>query len=155
MVEVVSVERYKSLNGYTYEKLADAERADAEWRKENEYDLERDVARLTEHGTRVMKYMVRNEENRKYSQYPMLYVLQSKHDTPSYVAKTVAAVPRVYFEILKFNKAWGCYYTPAATAITDEIVRTENYLAALAFVKERVDQQYENVLSQDVEIYGE
>ena len=155
MVEVVTVERYKSLDGYTYDKLADAERADAEWRKENEYDLGRDIARLTKLGERDMRYLTRNEENRRYSQYPMLYVLKSKHEDVSYVAKTVAAVPRVYFEILKFNKEWGCYYTAAAKAITDEIVRTENYLAALAFVKERVDHQYENVLSQDVQIYGE
>ena len=155
MVEAVTVERYKSLNGYVYDKLADAERADAEWRKENEYNLERDVAQLTKIGERDMKYLTRNEESRKYSQYPMLYVLKSKHDDLSYVAKNVTAVPRVYFEILKYNKNWGCYYTAAAKAITDEIVRTDNHLAALAFVKERVDYQYENVLSQDVQIYGE
>lgn len=150
MVEVVTVERYKSLNGYIYDKLADAEKADALWRKENEYDLEKDIAHLTKLGQREMFYLKRNEEQRKHSRYPMLYVLEAKHGDEHYMASTVDAVPKVYFEILKTNKDYGFYWATADKAITDEIVRTENHLAAIAFVKERVDYQYENVTTEDV-----
>ncbi len=155
MVDVVTVERYKSLNGYVYDKLQDAERADAEWRREHEYDLANDVVRLTKTGQRDINYLTRIEENRRYSQYPMLFVLNAKHGNQYYVAKTVSAVPKIYFEILKFNRDSEFYYTPAAKAISDEIVRTANYPAALAFVKERVDYQYENVFTETVAIYGE
>jgi hypothetical protein len=150
MVEVVTVERYKSLDGYVYDKLADAEKADAQWRKENEYDLEKDIAQLTKIGQRDMVYLKRNEEQRKHSRYPMLYVLEAKYDDVHYMANTVDAVPKVYFEILKTNKDNEFYCTPADKAITDEIVRTENHLAAIAFVKARVSYQYENVTTEDV-----
>lgn len=155
MVEVVTVERYKSLNGYMYDKLQDAERADAEWRSENEYDLDKDILRLTLQGNREINYLMRVEENRRYSQYPMLFVLKNKYGDQHYVAKTADAVPRVYFEILKFNRDSEFYYTPAAKAISDEIVRTANYTAAIAFVKERVDYEYEKVFTETVTIYGE
>ncbi len=155
MVEVVTVERYKSLNGYVYDKLQDAERADAEWRSENEYDLEKDIATLTLRGSREHNHTMRVDENRRYSQFPMLFVLKSKYGDQYYVAKTADAVPKVYFEILKYNREFGCYYGAAAKAISDEIVRTANYLAAIAFVKERVDYQYENVFTETVAIYGE
>lgn len=153
MAEVVTVERYKSLNGYTYDKLADAERADEEWREENDYDLEHDIAQLTRAGERDMHRLRRNEEQRKYSQYPVLYVLQSKHENQHYLAKNVDAVPRIYFSILKFNKEYGFYHSAAAKAITDEIIRTENHLAAMSFMKERVDYEYENVYTESVTIY--
>jgi hypothetical protein len=155
MAEVVNVEKYKSLNGCVYDSLRDAEHADAQWRKENDYDLEKDIAQLTKIGEREMRYLRNNEEKRKHSQYPVLYVLHSKHGYQHYVATTVEAVPRIYFDILKYNKAWGCYWTVAATAITDEIVRTENRMAAWAFVKERIDYQYENVYTESVKIYKE
>lgn len=153
MVETVTIEKYKSLNGYTYDKLADAERADAEWRKENEYDLEKDITRLVKLGERDQRYLLRTEEQRKYSQFPLMLVLEGKWDSRYYVATKPDTVPRIYFEILKFNKECGFYYSPAAVAITDEIVRTENLLAAMAFVKERVDYQYEKVYTEDVTIY--
>jgi hypothetical protein len=153
MAETVVVEKYKSLNGYVYDKLADAERADAEWREENEYDLEKDINTLTKLGERDMRYMRRNEEQRRYSQYPMLYVLESKHANEYYVAMNLEAVPRIYFEILKYNKEYGFYWSPAPKAITDEIVRTENHLAAMSFVKQRVDYQYENVHTESVTMY--
>lgn len=155
MAEVVTVERYKSLDGYVYDKLSDAEKADANWRKENEFDLEKDIALLTKLGEREMKYSRFNESKRKHSQYPELFVLECKHEYQYYVAKNVEAVPQIYFEILKFNKDWGCYWSDAAKAITDEIVRTENHVAAIAFVKDRVNYQYENVYTLDVTIYGE
>lgn len=150
MVEAVKVERYKSLDGNVYDKRADAERADVQWRKENEYDLEKDITRLTKIGQREMFYLKRNEEQRKHSRFPMLYVLEAKHGNEHYMASTVDAVPKVYFEILKTNKDYGFYWTPADKAVTDEIVRTENYLAAMAFVKERADYQYERVTTEDV-----
>lgn len=153
MVEVITVEKYKSLNGYTYEKLADAERADAEWREENEYNLEKDIERLTKLGERDMRYLRHTEGQRRHSQYPMLYVLESKHSNEYYLAKTVEAVPKIYFEILKYNKEYGFYWSPAPKAITDEIVRTENYMAAMSFIKQRVDYQYENVHTESVTIY--
>lgn len=150
MVEVVTIERYKSLDGYVYDKLADAEKADAQWRKENEYDLEKDITRLTKLGQREMFYLKRNEEQRKHSRYPMLYVLEAKYGDEHFMASTVDAVPKVYFEILKTNKDNGFYWATADKAITDEIVRTENCLAAMSFVKERVDYQYERVTTEDV-----
>lgn len=155
MVEIVTVERYKSLDGYVYDKLSDAEKADANWRKENEFDLEKDIALLTKMGEREMKYLRYNESQRKHSNYPELFVLECKHEYQYYVAKNVEAVPQIYFEILKFNKDWGFYWSDAAKAITDEIVRTENRVAAIAFVKDRVNYQYENVYTLDVTIYGE
>lgn len=155
MVEVITVERYKSLNGYVYDKLADAERADAEWREENEYDLEKDINTLTKLGERDMRYMRRTEEQRKYSQYPMLYVLESKHANEYYLAMNLESVPKVYFDILKYNKEYGFYWSLAPKAITDEIVRTENHLAAMSFVKQRVDYQYEKVYTESVNVYKE
>lgn len=149
MVEVVTVERYKSLDGYTYDKRVDAERADAEWRKENEYDLERDIARLVAVGTQRMSYISR------YFDFPKLFTLRTKHEDVNIVAKNIDSVPQVYFEFLKINREIGCYYTSAASAIADEIVRTENYLAAMAFVERRTDYQYEKVESQTIKIYGE
>lgn len=38
MVETVTVERFKSLNNKMYDTLEEAERADAAWREENEYE---------------------------------------------------------------------------------------------------------------------
>jgi hypothetical protein len=152
VAEVVTIERYKSLNGYTYEKLADAERADAEWREENEYNLERDIAQLTKIGEREMKRLRHYEAQRKHSSYPELFILECKHESQHFIAMSVEAVPKVYYEILEYNKEWGCYWSPAAKALSDEIVRTENHLAAIAFVKNRVDHQYENVYVSNVTI---
>jgi hypothetical protein len=152
VVEVITTQKFKSLNGYTYDKLADAERADEEWREENEYDLERDIRILTHTGEREMKVMRYNESQRKYSRFPELFVLECKHENQNFIAMNVEAVPQVYFEILKFNKEWGFYWTPAAKALSDEIIRTENRLAAIAFVKDRVDHQYENVYISNVTI---
>lgn len=153
MVEVVTVEKYKSLNGYVYDKLTDAERADAEWREENEYDLEKNINTLTKLGERDMRYLRRDEEQRRYSRYPMLYVLESKHANEYYIAMSVESVPKIYFDILKFNKEYGFYWSPAPKAITEEIIRTENHLAAMSFVKQRVDYQYEKVYVESVTIY--
>lgn len=155
MVEVITVERYKSLNGYTYDKLADAEHADADWRRENVYNLENDIARLTKLGNREVQYLQKNEAQRRHSQFPLLFVLESKWASEYYVAKSPDFVPKIYFDILKYNKDCEFYWSPAAKAITDEIIRTENHLAAIAFVKERVDYQYEKVYTESVNIYEE
>ena len=152
MVEVVTVERYKASNGHTFGTLAEAEKAEAQWRKENEYDVDGNIAQLTTAGQRVMQHMRRNEENRKHSRYPMLYVLQAKHGDQYYLVNTTEDVPKAYFEILKFNKDSEYYYTPADKAITDEIVKTANHIAAVAFVKARNDAQYEQVIEEDVTI---
>lgn len=153
MAEIVTVEKYKSLNGYTYDKLADAERADAEWREENEYDLEKDIAQLTKDGNRELINLQRRDEKHPGHFFPKLYVLDNKYEKIYYLAKSVNAVPKIFFEILKFNEQWGCYTEPAAKAISREIVRTENQLAAIAFVQERITYQYENVYTESVTIY--
>lgn len=153
MAETVTITRYKSLDGHVYDNLADAERADARWRQENEYDLERDIAQLTKLGERHMQRLRENEEKR-ISTYPIMYVLDSKHEKQHYFAKNVEAVPQIYFEILKYNRDWEFYYSPAASAISEEIICTENHFAAIAFVKERVDYQYENVYTTSINTYG-
>ncbi len=157
MVEVVTVQKYKSLDGYTYDNESDAKRADDEWRTDNEFDLERDISSLTKRGDRDMQYIRRSEEQRKYSQFPKLYVLENKYETLRYVAKSVDAVPLVYFEILKVNRDCGFYYDAAPKAISDEIIRTNNHLAAMSFVSDRSNRhyQYEEVHIETVTIYGE
>lgn len=154
MVEVVVVERYKALNGHTYSTLAEAEKADAQWRQENECDVDSTIAKLVQIGQRNMSNLKRNEERREHSRFPMLYVLESKHSTEYYLANTADSVPLVYFEILKFNKACEYYYTLADKTVTDEIVRTENHLAAIAFVDNRNNHQYERVTTESVTIFS-
>lgn len=148
MAEVVTVEKYKSLNGYTYDSLKDAELADAEWRSENEFDLEKDIARLTKRGQREIAHLGQYK-----NRFPELYVLESKWQSLYFVANSLESVPQVFFEILKFNKDCDFYWSPAAKAITDEIIRTNNYHAAIAFIKDRVDYQYEKVSVESVSIF--
>ena len=153
MVEVINVERYKSLNGYTYDKLSEAEYADALWRQENEFDLEKDIQELTRLGENEIRMLTRREEKRTYSRFPEIYVFETKHQTYYYVASGVDAVPKIHFDILKFNHDYGAYWSPADKAISAEIVRTENHIAAIGFVKKRVDFEYEKVYTEDVTIY--
>lgn len=154
MAEVVTVQKYKSLNGYVYDTLKDAEAADKEWKQDNEYDLEKDIAQLTKIGERDIRYLKKSDESRKFSLYPAVVVLEGKYENLYFVAKNVDQLPKIYLDILLINSNNEFYYTPNAKAISNEILRTSNYMAAYAFVKERTSYQYEKVtVEHNIKIY--
>lgn len=153
MVETVTIERFKSLDGYIYDSKKDAERADARWRAVNEFDLVNDIRKLEAGGQGTVLREERRTADRP-GRYPVLVTLEMKHSTEYFMATKPDSLPNLYWDIFKLNYDYGCYnYEAASKAISEEIFKTENKFAAMTFVMQRAEYEYERIQTETLSVY--
>lgn len=139
MAETVQVTKFKSLNGNIYDTEQTALLADEVWKKENTIDLAKEIALLEKQGTRLME----REKQKKSTDYINLVIQRKKHGDSYCLATTPEAIGKICFDIIKENKSLNYYHTVRDKIIIDEIINTNNAVAALSFIKNRSDQGFE------------
>jgi hypothetical protein len=153
MAEIVQVTKFKSLDGCVYDSEKQALAADARWNRENTVDLVKEIKLLSYQGKRYI-----DREKQKYdknpSDYSLLLVKNEKHGTYYYLATTPEAIGKICVNIIKDNNTWKYYDTVRDKKIAEEIINTENIFAAIEFIRERKDYQYEGVDFEDVKKFS-
>lgn len=144
MAEPVTIVKYKSLNGQMYDNEKAANRADAAWQKENVFDCVKEVANYQQTGERIVarsttRWMADS------SQFPKLLIERSKHGDAYHLIKSPNEYADAYYSIFENYQAGGWYeYTTKDSSVAEEILRTKNKTAAIAFVQDH-NQEYASV----------
>lgn len=151
-MEHIVVTKFKSLDGNLYDTEHDALAADARWSNENTVDLEKEILLLTNGGNRYIKRQKEiHERSPKY--YPILFVEKQKHGNNYYLATNPDSIPEIFFKILKENNEWGFYYTVRDKSVAENIIKTENKIAAIKFILDRSGYEYESVDTETLICY--
>lgn len=149
MAEEVRVIYFKSIDGRMYKTEAEAERADRNWRAENEVDLTAEIARLDKEATR-MKLRVSKSRN----EYPVLWVQHGKHGDDYYLLQHPDDRFEAGWDIFSTMMDYGCFmYSVKKKMISEELLRTENKMAATVFMQEEATGEYQRVSSERVTTY--
>jgi hypothetical protein len=152
MAEPITIVKYKSLDGHMYNDEASANRADSAWREEHEFDLAQEIASYQTTGERFVARQKLRWSNP--TNFPKLLIENGKHSTAYHLIKTPDDYDAAYFSIFKFCKSNGFYeYNNKDAAVSDEILRSENKAAAIAYVQER-EGEYERVDVEEVYTYS-
>lgn len=145
MAEVVNVVKYKSLNGQMYDSESAATRADAAWRKENEYDLAQEIASYQSTGERFVARSL-SKWNNNLGDFPKLLVEHSKYGDSYHLIKTPHDYADAFYSVFENRKGAGYYeYSSKDSVVAEEILRNKNKSAAIAYVQERKEHEYEGV----------
>lgn len=152
-MEEVTVKKFKSLNGYVYDTEKDALAADAMWTKENTVNLEKEIRLLVNHGSRYIE-REKKEHEKNPSSYNTLLVEKTKHGDCYYLTTNPEVIGKICISIIKNNIDWGFYHSIRDEAVTNEIVKTNNTSAAIAFIKERRNYEYEEVEITSASVYS-
>lgn len=156
MVEVVQIEKFKSKDGYVYDTLKDAERADRRWKEENEFELAAELTALSAQGLHMWRRMIHSTffEERGPA-FPRLVIFHGKHGDDINVIANPSKLPGVYLDQLKMEQPYGFYDTdPKSKALAKAIADNDNEFAALAFMTNRSDRdyQYEKITAEHITI---
>lgn len=155
-MEEVTITKFKSLNGNTYDSKEQCEKADEIWKEENEYNVEADIKRYKFEATRVRK-MEEKYPDRYSNTYPKLYTWKDKHGDWNFVALNFEGVLDgiwVWFENLS-DKEYGYYqYEDRAKHVSARILETEDKDAAYGMIMSRSDYEYETVDFEHVDVFG-
>lgn len=151
MAEIVQVTKFKSLDGCVYDREDKALAADARWNHENTVDLVKEIKLLSYQGSRYIE-REKQKYNKNPSDYSLLLVKNEKHGTYYYLATTPESIGKICVNIIKDNNNTFNYYdTVRDKKIVEEIINTENIFAAIEFIRERKDYQYERIDFENVE----
>ena len=156
----VTIVKYVGLDGHVYDE-AKCEAADNRWREENEYDVEKEVARLRK-WTRQERHRFALQEKylveRGTSSFPRIYIRHDKHGDEHFVANNFNGIVEGTWEwfTIHCDKNYG-YYTglPRSNEISKRILELDDRDAAYAFVVERSeeDYEYERIDWEPVKVY--
>ena len=159
--EVVTVTQYRSLDGNLYADEDTANRADAVWRDQNEWEMDKEIKFLTRYSR-----FFDTEDQRKEKGWPTLYpVLISeieKHGTSYYIAMDRVGLLDAFWKIFegRMDDDYGIYkyLDDKWIKISKHILETGNKEAAYGMIRSRssVGCEYEIVeLETSVQVFGE
>ena len=158
--EAVTVKKYRSLDGNLYDKLEVAERHDARWRDENEWEMDKEIAGLCSLYNRLVKRITAYAAIPSSKPYfPVLVTMKEKHGEEYFLAMTEQGLLDVYWDIFQTRLGdYGLYnYLDGKWAeIVKHIVETEDKVAAYGMIVSRRDYQYENVEAEPyIKVYDD
>lgn len=147
-MEEVFVTKYKSLNGSLYETKKAAMDADTVWIRENDLNIENELKTLTARGSNRISAEKRKLE-KDHSRYPMVVIEKGKHAEHYWLASNPDDIGIIMLNIIKANNE-SYYYSNRDAKIAEEIIKNKNQFAAITFIQDRAEREYEEVIIENM-----
>ena len=140
-IQPETVTKFRALDGVLYDSEELADKANAAWKEENEWDLESEIEYLRFQHKRFVK-----TNSRLNDEYPYIMTWKDKHgDTAVIVNSDKGLLDAAWFFFSNHMSEYG-YYTYLEgkwEAIAKRIQETEDKVAAFGMLKVRSDEEYE------------
>ena len=148
--EEVSIVKYRSLDGELYDDEAKAKMADACWREENEWEMDKEIKYLSTRRIRYFDKHVDHFNSNNFSVYPILVMDKGKHGDAYYIAMDRDGFLDAFWKIFEERMGeygWYSYLEGKWAEISKHILETKNREAAHGMIMERsfCGHEYETI----------
>lgn len=144
MVEEVSITKYKSRNGKMYDTEQEAIQADLTWLTPPHVKMNNEISKLEKNASRDIL--------QKSMQYPRVIISHEKYDDDYSICLSESGVLTLYLQIVK-TRLSSYFYIGDDKLIAEEIVNTNNQIAAYGWLMKRNHYEYENIENISVTVY--
>jgi hypothetical protein len=151
---ILEVQKYRAADGNLYDDVEDAERADREYLEDFQSRVIKEVENLARIGKKHIESKASSMNRNAEIGYYMILTLKNKYQDMHFLARNVDELALAYRSIFEKNYSLGFYHDDEKTELTAKIIQeTSNSYAAVAFVRNRREYDYEGILEDRIRAF--